>query len=56
VTRERLLILLLMAAAVRTMVGKGASRADGRTLAEFAVLVAALSAMCLIPVPPTDAR
>jgi Zn-dependent protease len=52
VTRERLLILLLMASVVRTMVGKGASRADGRTLAEFAVLLVALSAMCLIPVAP----
>jgi Zn-dependent protease len=56
VTRERLLILLLMAAFVRSMMGRGASRADARTLAEFAILVAALSAMCLIPVPPVEAR
>jgi Zn-dependent protease len=52
-TGERLLILLLIAAVIRAMAGRGGSRADTRTLAEFAVLVAALSAMCLIQVEKT---
>jgi Zn-dependent protease len=50
-TEESLLVLLLIGAVVRAAGGKGPDRSDRRTLVEFLVLVAALSAMTLVPVP-----
>jgi Zn-dependent protease len=52
-TEESLLVLLLIGAVVQAAGGKGPERSDRRTLLEFLLLVAALSAMTLVPVPGT---
>jgi len=51
VTHEGLLILLLLAALVRTIGSRGAERPDGRALAEFIALVVGLSALAAIEIP-----
>jgi Zn-dependent protease len=49
-TQEGLLLLLLIAAVLRAL-GRGAPRGDARALGEFVVLVAAFSALAVLPVP-----
>jgi len=48
VTHEVLLAVLAIAAAARAAFGEGAARPDGGVLAQFVILVAALSAFCAI--------
>jgi hypothetical protein len=51
VSRDGLLILLTAVALFRSFVGASDERSDTRTFVEFAVLVVALTALTLIPVP-----
>lgn len=54
-THEGLLALLLLVAGTRALLGRGASQGDGTALAEFVLLVAALSALSSIRVVLPDA-
>jgi Zn-dependent protease len=51
VTEESLLVLLLIAAVVRAVGGGAPERSDRRTLVEYLLLIAALSALTMVPVP-----
>jgi Zn-dependent protease len=49
-THEMLLAFLAIVAAARAVISEGAAEADGGALAQFIFLVAALSALCAIPI------
>jgi len=51
VTHDGLLVVIGLAAVVRSLGGRAPERGDPRTAWEFGLLVAALAAMTLIPVP-----
>ena len=55
-TRDGLLVLLGVVAAARAFGGRGAKEPDHGVLAQFLVLVLALSALAAIPVPAVAAR
>ncbi len=50
-SNKGLLVLLLIVAAIAAFSGKAAERPDRRTLLEYVVLIAALTALATIPVP-----
>lgn len=52
-SRKGLLVLLLAFAVFTAVIGKAPSQPDRRTLLEYVVLIAALTALAMIPVPVT---
>lgn len=50
-SNKGLLVLLLIVAAIAAFSGKAAERPDRRTLLEYVVLIAALTALATVPVP-----